>query len=346
MPRCEAIVPQSTRKTRPDQRGDLGVAHREMEQARIDAPYQPHEERFDLGDAIGQDERRQHRRNGEGGDDRAQQRVGIGARHGAEDLPLDALHGEQRQKRGDGDDDREENGSVHLHGSGEDGVELGRQSAVGDGGRLTWMRQVAEDALDHDHGRVDDDAEVDRPDRKQVGGISAHDRDDHGQEQRGRHGRGDDDRAAQIAQEHVLDEKDQRDAEEQIVQHRANRDGDELTAVVERHHLHARRQAAVGVERIDRRMHAADDVHRPFELLHEDDAEDHVGLVVAPRDPQPRRVADLNSRDVRQQDRHAVALREHRLLDIADRSDYADATHVHGLLPERDRAAADVGVAH
>ena len=130
------------------------------------------------------------------------------------------------------------------------------------------------------------------------------------------------------------------------MQHRANRDGDELAAIVERHHLHARRQAAVGVERIDRRMHAADDVHRPFELLHEDDAEDHVGLVVAPRDPQPRRVADLNSRDVRQQDRHAVALREHRLLDIADRSDYADAAHVHGLLPERDRAAADVGVAH
>ena len=31
------------------------------------------------------------------------------------------------------------------------------------------MRQVAEDALDHDHGGVDDDAEIDRPDRKQIG---------------------------------------------------------------------------------------------------------------------------------------------------------------------------------
>jgi hypothetical protein len=120
-----------------DQRGDLGVAHREMEQARIDAPYQPHDERLDLCDAIGQDKRRQHRRDGEGGDDGTQQRVGIRARHGAEDLPLNALHGEQRQKRCDGDDDREEDGSVHLHGSREDGVELGRQSAVGDGGRLT-----------------------------------------------------------------------------------------------------------------------------------------------------------------------------------------------------------------
>ena len=128
------MVPQSTRKTSADQRGDLGVTHREMEKARIDARISRTTNVSTLGDAIGQDERRQHRRNRERRDDRTQQRVGIGARHRAEDLPLDALHGEQRQKRGDRDDDGEENGSVHLHRAGENGVELGRQSAVGDGG--------------------------------------------------------------------------------------------------------------------------------------------------------------------------------------------------------------------
>ena len=33
------------------------------------------------------------------------------------------------------------------------------------------MREMAEDVLHHDHGAVDDDAEIDRADRQQVGGI-------------------------------------------------------------------------------------------------------------------------------------------------------------------------------
>ena len=43
------------------------------------------------------------------------------------------------------------------------------------------MREMAEDVLHHDHGRIDDDAEIDGADRQQVGGFAAQHRDDDGQ---------------------------------------------------------------------------------------------------------------------------------------------------------------------
>ena len=50
----------------------------------------------------------QRRRDGEGGQQAARQRVGIGPRHRAEDVALDARQGEQRQEAGDDDRGREE----------------------------------------------------------------------------------------------------------------------------------------------------------------------------------------------------------------------------------------------
>ena len=67
------------------------------------------------------------------------------------------------------------------------------------------------------------------------------DRDHDGQKQRDRNRRRDDERAAQIAEEHPLDQEDQRDAEQQIVQHGVDGDGDEIAAIVERLDLDARR---------------------------------------------------------------------------------------------------------
>src|SRR5437763_15567376 len=58
------------------------------------------------------------------------------------------------------------------------------------------------------------------PTDSRFGGLSPHYRDHHSHEQRHRYSRRDDQRAAQIAQKHPLDQKDQGDAEQQIVQHR------------------------------------------------------------------------------------------------------------------------------
>ena len=69
------------------------------------------------------------------------------------------------------------------------------------------LGEMAEDVLDHDHGGVDDQAEVDRADRQQVGRLAAQEHDQHREEKRERNGRRDNDRAAQVAQKQPLNRK-------------------------------------------------------------------------------------------------------------------------------------------
>ena len=213
------------------------------------------------------------------------------------------------------------------------------------GSRARVMGEMAEDVFHHDDGAVDDDAEIDGADRQQVGGFAPHHRDDHRKEQRHRNGGRDDQRAAQIAEEHPLDQEDQRDAEQHIVQHGLHRDRDEVAAIVERHDLDAGRQRSVGVDPLHRRAHALDHVHGAFELLHQHDAGDDVGPVVAAGDAEPGRVADLDLGDVGHQHRHAALLGQHDIADVVHRGDDADAADIDRLLADRDGAAADIGIA-
>ncbi len=183
------------------------------------------------------------------------------------------------------------------------------------------------------------------PTDKQIGRVAAQHRDDDGEKQRHRNGRRHDQRAAQIAEEHPLDQEDQRDAEQHIVHHRAHRDRDQVAAVVERIDLDAGRQAAVAVDALDRRAHPRHHVHGALELLHQHDAEHDVVLVVAAGDAEARREADLIVRDVRQHHRQSALLAHHDIVDVADRAERADAAHVDRLFADRDGAAADIGIA-
>ena len=54
------------------------------------------------------------------------------------------------------------------------------------------LRQPAEDRFHHDDGGIDDQAEIDRADRQQVGRFAAQHQDADGKEQRERNGRADD----------------------------------------------------------------------------------------------------------------------------------------------------------
>src|SRR4029077_20939306 len=58
-----------------------------------------HQKCLDLIHSLRQQQRRNHWSYGEGGDDRPEQGIGIGARHRTEDLAFHALHVEQRQER-------------------------------------------------------------------------------------------------------------------------------------------------------------------------------------------------------------------------------------------------------
>ena len=82
---------------------------------------------------------------------------------------------------------------------------------------------------------------------------------------------------------------------------------------------------------------------------------DHVVLVIAAGDAEPRHEADVDARHVLDQHRHAVVLAEHDVLDILDVIalrqivvaavvDQPDAADVDRLLADRDLAPADVDV--
>ena len=104
--------------------------------------------------------------------------------------------------------------------------------------------KVAEDVLDQDDRRIDDDAEVDGADRQQVGILAAHHQNDDAEEQRKRNVDADDDGAAQVAEKDPLDQKNQNAAEDEIVQHRSGRHRNQHRAIVKRHELYARPAAS------------------------------------------------------------------------------------------------------
>src|SRR5262249_37712328 len=115
-------------------------------------------------------------------------------------------------------------------------------------------------------------------------------------------------------------------------------------AVIEGVDPHAWWQAAVRIEPVDSGPHTGDHVHGPLELLHQHDAEDHVGLVVTPGNAEPRSEANLDLGHVGQQDRHAVLLSQYDIAHCSERADDAEPAHIDRLLAHRDGAATDVGV--
>src|SRR5580700_9044794 len=99
--------------------------------------------------------------------------------------------------------------------------------------RLPMFRgrlEIAVDVLHHDHGGIDDDAEIDRAEREQIGILAAQHQDYDGEEQRERNVGADDDGAAEIAQENPLNEENQQAAEDQIMQHGVSGDADQRAA--------------------------------------------------------------------------------------------------------------------
>ena len=106
--------PLNTRKTRPNDDGEAADAQRQPQHRRIDRADGADHDGFGLLDMLGQEEGGQHGRDGEGRKQRADERVGIGPRHRAEDLPFHALHGEQRHEGGERDYGREQNRGIDL----------------------------------------------------------------------------------------------------------------------------------------------------------------------------------------------------------------------------------------
>src|SRR6266851_4562747 len=134
------------------------------------------------------------------------------------------------------------------------------------------LRQPAEDRFHQDHGGVNDQPEIDRADREQIGGFPAQYQNDNGEKQRERDGGADDQRAAQVAQENPLNQHDQKNAEHHVVQHGRGGDVDQILAVVDALDPDARRQDAGVVDRVDELLDAQNRRRTLLATAHQHDA--------------------------------------------------------------------------
>ena len=160
------LAAEEAEREHPDEDGDErddqrapGRAQRHGEERAVDAVERPHHDGLLLLVLRGDELAREHRRQRERQHDGAADRERVRHRHRREDDAGDARHREERQERDADDERRERHRAGHLARRLED--------AVGHGA-LPVRPQVPEDVLHHDDGRVDDDAEVDRPQRDEV----------------------------------------------------------------------------------------------------------------------------------------------------------------------------------
>src|SRR5215475_10319264 len=192
------------------------------------------------------------------------------------------------------------------------------------------MSKPAEDALDHDHGGIDNQAKIDRADRQKVGGFAAHHDYTDGEKQRERNGRADDDGAAQVAEEHPLQQEDQPDPEHHVVEDRPSRDVDELLAIV---------------DALDLLLDPPDGRHALLATAHQDDALHDIVVIVLAGNAETRLVPDDDLGDVLHQHGVAADLGQHGVVEIVERADEANATHHRRLAANIERVAADIDVA-
>ncbi len=327
------------------------VTNREAQHRRVDAMQRAHHQRLGLLHVLGQYQRAQRRRDGERRDQAAGQRIRIGLRHRAEDVAFDAAQREQRDEARDDDAGGKEYRAVDVGRGVEDreplAVQAGRRKRPDRflGRFVAVPAQPAEDALDHDDGGIDDQAEVDRSHRKQIGGLAAYDQDADGHEQRERDGHADDHGAAKVAEKRPLQEEDQPDADDHVVKHGRRRDVDQVLAVVDALDPHAGGQEIARVDPLDLGLHALNGRHALLAAAHQHDALDDIVVVVLAGDAEPRLVGDLDIGDVADDDRHAAGLRQHGVADFVERADQADAANHGDLGPDVDGAAADIDVA-
>ena len=97
----------SNRKGELDSHHESAVSQRKTQRRIVKTVQQADDDRFGFLQVLREQHGSEHGRDGERCNQGSGQRVAISARHGAEDLTLDSLHGEERHETGHGDERRE-----------------------------------------------------------------------------------------------------------------------------------------------------------------------------------------------------------------------------------------------
>src|SRR4029077_9896079 len=253
--------------------------------------------------------------------------------HRTENVAFDAAQGEQRNEGRDDDGRGEEDRPRYVSSRSEDGVVLHRHHGSRRNlGELALrkrfgVRQPTEDRLHHDHGGIDDQAEIDGADRQQVGGFAAQHQDADREEQRERYRGADNQRAAQVAEKYPLQQHDQQDSEGHVFEHRFRGGLDQVLAVIDPLDPHARRQNRRMVDLFDQLLDPGDRGRTLLAAAHQHDTLDDIVVLILARDSQSRLLAYRDIGNVLDQDRRTAARRNHGVGKRIDRPDQADAAH-------------------
>ena len=137
------------------------------------------------------------------------------------------------------------------------------------------QRQFAVNVFDHYHRAVDDDAEVDGADRKQIRRYVMRVKHDEGKQQRQWNGQRDNDGRAKADQEKDQNDQHQHHAAKQVVLNRIGRQIDQVAAVVIGMNLDVGRQN-LAIQFLCLGLHSFEYVLRLLAAQHEDDAFDCV----------------------------------------------------------------------
>jgi hypothetical protein len=111
------------------QQGQLPRAHRRVVHQRVGAAQPAHQQRVALLAVLAQQHGGKRGDDGEGRHQRAGDGVGVGLGHRAEDAPLDAAHGEERDEGDDDDQQGEGDRLAHLAPGPQDGEGERRKAA-------------------------------------------------------------------------------------------------------------------------------------------------------------------------------------------------------------------------
>ncbi len=273
----------------------------------------------------------------EGEDERAAECEAVGDGHRREDLARDSLHGEERDE-GDEDDGGGEEYGARCFGDAFD-------DEVANGLALDAAGELSIDALEHDDGGVDEDAEVDGADGDEVCGTAGEDHHAEGEERGEGDGDGGDEGDARVAEHDQQHQCDEGDAGDYDVPDGVGGVVDEVGAVVERFDVHARRQQASVVQSVDFFLEAVEGGKRFFVFLEQDDADDDVVLLVGADLTEARLESFSYFGDVGDGDGSAVLFSYDDCCDVGFVVDLSDGADVDALIAEGEIVAAGVGVA-
>src|ERR1700688_1625711 len=219
-----------------------------------------------------------------------------------------ASEGINRQVSGDDHGDRIENRTVHIARGDEDHlIQLVALAAA--------QTQLAVNVLNHHDGAIDDDAEVDGPNGKQVGGFAGQVKKYEDEQKRERNCQRGDKSRADADQKKDQHDKNKCHSAKQIPFDGIGGNANKIAAVVERAHFYIRGQNAV-VQFLCFFLHPGEDILRLFVSAQKNDAFNGIVIFLKAKNTKTWRVAYLYSSNVFHSNRNAIGAAHHNFSDI------------------------------